>query len=117
MNLKNQSNQDITTGSIDLILKEINKEMKLNLDRDKYEFLKLISKTKYSGLTLNNLISTMNILKNKDNKWFEELVNEGLAEIISFKNPNGRYDGKWEGWFITKKGRSIIREINNRMKK
>lgn len=102
-------------GSIDSILAEFSRNMKFGLDRDKFDFLKLISKTKYSGYTLKNLMSSIKFLQNKDNEWFNELVEDGLAETFSFKGPNGKYDSQWVGWFVTAKGRQLVKEITNNL--
>lgn len=103
------------TGAIERILLDTSREMNIHLDQDKFEFLSLIAKTKYSGLTLTSLAASMKILQNKDDKWFRELVEDGLAETFNFKSPHGKYDLKWDGWFVTKKGRQILREVSNRL--
>lgn len=102
-------------GSIDSLLEETATSMKINLDRDKFDFLKIISKTQYSGYTLKNLTSTLKFLQNKDEDWFREIVKDGLVETFNFKNPNGKYDVKWEGYFITTKGRQVIKGIMNKI--
>lgn len=99
------------TGAIDEIIKDISKEKGVRLDRDKVEFLKLISKTKYSGLTTSKLIATMNTLKDKNEDWFEELLKDGLAEKLPYRAPTSKVRQTFEGWFITSEGRKILKEI------
>lgn len=113
MNIKARIDTPLV-GTADDVIRDVSIETGIDLDRDKVEFLKSISKTKYSGLTKNNLISSLNILTDKDEDWFQELVDDGLAEICIFNSPQGN-NRKWEGWFITSKGRKILKEIMNRI--
>lgn len=103
------------TGKVDEVVALISGEMNINLDKEKFEFLRLIMKTKYSGLTLVKLVSTLQILNDKDDRWFSSLLRDGLAETFKYSGPNGRYDSAWEGWFITKKGRRIVSEVLNKL--
>lgn len=103
------------TGKVEEVVTIVAMEMNIDLDVDKFEFLRLIMKTKYSGLTLVKLISILKTLDTKNDKWFESLIKDGLAETFKFGGPNGNYDSKWEGWFITKKGRKVVSEVLNNL--
>lgn len=98
-------------GNIDDILKDFQNEKGLRLDKDKVEFLKLISKTKYSGLTTTKLVSLMGFLKEKDEDWFGELLDDGLVEKLSYQTPTSKVRQTFEGWFITSDGRKVLKEI------
>ncbi|MNB94535.1 hypothetical protein D3C81_665140 [compost metagenome] len=101
-------------GTIDDILHEVSSVREVKLDKDKFEFLRAISKTRYSGLTKDSLVDYLNFLKNKEDKWFQEILEDGLAETFSFSTPKIK-SKSWEGWFVSAKGRKIIKEITNKM--
>lgn len=101
-------------GTAEYTIKEVAKVKGIRLDKDKFEFLRAISKTRYSGLTKDNLMIQLNFLKNKDDKWFQEIIEDGLAETFSFSTPKIKIKS-WEGWFITNKGRKLVKEITNKL--
>lgn len=98
-------------GDIDDVLKGLQSEKGVRLDKDKVEFLKLISKTKYSGLTTPKLISAMSMLKEKNDDWFSELLDDGLAEKLPYQAPTSKVRQTFEGWFITSEGRKVLKEV------
>ena len=102
-------------GNIDDILKDIQNEKGIRLDKDKVEFLRTISKTKYSGLTIPKLVSLINCLKEKNEDWFVELLDDGLVEKFSYQAPTSKVRQTFEGWFITPEGRKILKEVLKKM--
>lgn len=110
------NNQDKSfVGTIDDILKDISNEKGIRLDKDKLEFLRMISKTKYSGLPTPKLISAMNNLKDKNDDWFHEILDDGLAEQVNYQTPTSKVRQTFKGWFITSEGRKLLKEIINKM--
>lgn len=103
------------TGAAEELLKNMSSQKGVRLDKDKVEFLKMISKTKYSGLTTPKLISAMNTLQEKDDNWFSELLDDGLAEKIPYQAPTSKVRQTFEGWFITSQGRKILKEVLKKM--
>ncbi|MDF2534030.1 MAG: hypothetical protein K0R18_187 [Bacillales bacterium] len=102
-------------GTIEDVLKDISSEKGIRLDKDKLEFLKMISKTKYSGLPTPKLVSTMNALKDKNDDWFGEILADGLAEQLNYQTPTSKVRQTFNGWFITSEGRKLLKEIINKM--
>jgi hypothetical protein len=101
-------------GTVEESIYKTSVKFGVRLDKDKVEFLRAISKTRFSGLTKENLINTLNFLKNKDDDWFNEIIEDELAETFSFNTPNSKTKNKsWKGWFITNKGRKVIKDIIN----
>ena len=98
---------------ISKVLKEISLKQNIKLDRDKFDFLKFISKTRNSGLSKESLLKNLSFLESKNEFWFEEIKNDELAETFSFKTFKDQ-NMPWSGWFITGKGRKILREIISR---
>lgn len=101
-------------GTAEDIIREVAVNKGIKLDKDKFEFLRAISKTRYSGQTKDSLISSLNFLKDKSERWFEELIEDGLAETFASSTPKIKVKS-WEGWFITNNGRKVIKEIANKM--
>lgn len=103
------------TGAVEELLKDVSNEKGVRLDKDKLEFLKLISKTQYSGLTTPKLVSSMISLQGKNDDWFVELLDDGLAEKLPYRTPQSKVRQTFEGWFITSQGRKILKEILKKM--
>lgn len=103
------------TGSVDELLENVSSEKGVRLDKDKLDFLSMISKTKYSGLTTPKLISAMINLEEKNDDWFIELLDDGLAEKLPYQTPQSKVRQTFEGWFITSEGRKILKEILKKM--
>ena len=103
------------TGAVEEVLQDMSCETGMRLDKDKIEFLKMISKTQYSGLTTPKLVSAMNTLKEKDEDWFSELLDDGLAEKLLYQAPTSKVRQTLEGWFITSEGRKVLKEIMKKM--
>lgn len=103
------------TGMVDELLKDLSTDKGVRLDKDKLEFLRLISRTKYSGLTTKDLMLMLNILKDKNEAWFNEIIEDGLAEQLQYQSPNKKIRQVLEGWFITQNGRKIVKEVINKM--
>ena len=101
-------------GTVEDVIREVSNARGVKLDKDKFEFLRVISKTRYSGLTKDNLTNSLNFLKDKNDRWFQEIIEDGLAETFSFSTPKVKVKS-WEGWFITNKGRKTIKEIMNKL--
>ncbi|AEO93393.1 gp131 [Bacillus phage G] len=102
-------------GNIDDVLRDLQNTKGVRLDKDKVEFLKMISKTKYSGLTTPKLVSSMNFLKEKNDEWFVELLDDGLVEKISYQAPTSKVRQTFEGWFITTAGRKVLKDVLKKM--
>ncbi|MNJ90152.1 hypothetical protein D3C87_77460 [compost metagenome] len=105
----------IFIGTIDDVLKDISTTRGIRLDKDKLEFLKMISKTKYSGLPTPKLVSAMKNLQDKNDDWFHEILDDGLAEKLNYQTPTSKVRQTFEGWFITSEGRKLLKEIINKM--
>lgn len=111
--MNNQEKQLV--GTVEDVLKDISSKKGIRLDKDKLEFLKMISKTKYSGLPTPKLVSAMNALKDKNDDWFREILDDGLAEKLNYQTPTSKVRQTFEGWFITSEGRRLLKEIINKM--
>jgi hypothetical protein len=103
------------TGIVEDMLVDFSKTQGVRLDKDKLEFLRAISKTKYSGLPTTKLATMINSLKDKDEEWYDELLKDGLVEKFVYSSPSSKVKQTWEGWFITSEGRKILKEILNKM--
>lgn len=102
-------------GLADGIIDDISRNSGVRLDKDKVEFLQTISKTKYSGLTTIKLVDYLSLLKDKNDDWYKEMLDDGLVEKLNYKPITSKVRQNFEGWFITPSGRKILKKILKEM--
>jgi hypothetical protein len=102
------------SGNIESVLKEVSIKFDISINIDVFHFLFFISKTKNSGISKDNILLSLDFLKEKDESWFNYVLSNNLVEVFLFKTFKDQ-NKPWEGWFITSKGRKILKEILNKM--